>query len=392
MDSDTTTATDETLQPWQSAETAAGNDTHPRQIGIAEQILAPRESVRAAAMAKVAVADPKIRLALRNHPVVRAVIISDVMTRAIAVAKIISFHFWGYSSAVSHSTDAVDVSRALDLARASVVDLTRDLARARDLDLDLARNLDLDLARTLDLARDLAPDLDLDRDLDFARDFNFARDFARARTLDFARDLARALALDSALDSALDRDLDRALDRARARARDLARALDSALDRARDRALDRAGARARDLARALDSALDRALDSALDRARARHLDRALDSALDRALDRALDLARILARELVPVLGRQFGLQNIEELASAFLAGALDDFSRADLSGIDLTSVDLLGVRWSEWDTRWPPGTDIERLRSASEETEPGSGVFVITRPRGTDRTSEEVRV
>lgn len=75
-----------------------------------------------------------------------------------------------------------------------------------------------------------------------------------------------------------------------------------------------------------------------------------------------------------------------------LAGALDDFSHADLSEIDLTTVDLVGIRWSERNTRWPPGTDIERLRSASEETEPGSGVFVITRPGGTDRTRERIPV
>jgi hypothetical protein len=83
---------------------------------------------------------------------------------------------------------------------------------------------------------------------------------------------------------------------------------------------------------------------------------------------------------------------LEGLASALLAGALDDFTRTDLSGIDLTGVDLIGIRWSEWGTHWPPGTDIDQLRLASEETEPGSGIFVIMQPGGTDRKREEVPV
>ena len=111
MDGDTITATDETLHPRQSAETTAANDARSRQIALAEQILAPRESVRAAAVARLAAADPKIRLALRKHPIVPAVIISDVMTRVIAVAKIISFRLWGYSSAVSQGINAVDLAR-----------------------------------------------------------------------------------------------------------------------------------------------------------------------------------------------------------------------------------------------------------------------------------------
>ena len=302
MGGDTITATAETLQPEQSAETATANDARSPQVALAEQILAPRESVRAAAAARLAAADPKKRLVLRKHPVVPAVIISDIMTRVIAVAVIISFRLSGYSSAVSHRMNAVDLTAYL----------ARDLARARDLGLAL----DLDLARGRLLARAI--------DLARARDFGLAIGLA----IDLAFDLARVLA------------------------------------------------RARDLARVLT------------RARALAIDLAFDRSLDLPLDRALDLAG----ELVWILGEQLGLQNMEGLGPALLAGALDDFSRTDLSGIDLTGIDLVGVRWSERDTRWPPGTDIERLRSASEETEPGSGVFVITRSGGTDRTGEEVRV
>ena len=209
---------------------------------------------------------------------------------------------------------------------------------ARDLDLALGRNPGRHLIHHLDLARDRA------RDLVLALDLNSGRDLARARDRDFVHGLALDLALALALAC------NRALDRARV------------LDRARG--LDPPDAFALALAHA-------------------HAD---------SLARDLDHARDLARELASVLGRQFGLQNVEGLASALLAGALDDFSHTDLSGIDLTYVDLVGVRWSVQDTRWPPATDIERLRSASEETEPGSGVFVVTRPRGTDRTGEEERI
>ena len=62
MDGGTITATDETLQPWQSTETTNANDARSRQIALAEQILARRESVPAAAAARLAAVDPKIRL------------------------------------------------------------------------------------------------------------------------------------------------------------------------------------------------------------------------------------------------------------------------------------------------------------------------------------------
>jgi hypothetical protein len=356
MEGDTITATDEILPRRQPTETTMVNDPRFHQVVLAEQILAPRESVRAAAAARLAAADPKIRLVLRKHLIVPAFIISDTMTRVIAVAVIISLRLSGYSSAVSQRTN--------DLARDRALALTR----ARILDLDLAG--DLDLASDLDLARILDRDLDLARILDRIRDLDRHLD----RALDLDRDLARVLDLD--------RDLAVTLASVLTRARALARALASVLD-----LLDaRARGRGHDLL--LDLASDRDLDRALDRALI--FVRAHDR--DLARDRDLDLDIDPARELARVLAQKFGLQNTEGLASALLAGALDDFSHTDLSGIDLNAVDLIGIRWSARDTRWPPGTDIERLLSVSEETEPGSGLFVITGPGGTDRTREEVHV
>ena len=360
IDGDTVTAADDTLQPRQSTEKAVANDAHSRQIALAEQILASTESFRTIAPARLAAVDPKIRLVLRKHPVVPAVIISDVVTRLIAVALIISFRRLGYSSAVSQEMDARDrvlastLARVLDLDLFGAFDRTRDQAFTLDSALALALDLDSALGRANVLASTLArvPALDSDPDLN----------------------VDHVLHVDRVLDSALDRILDSALGCARVLAHLLSRVL--------TRDFDLVGASN------LDLDLDRALALGLARVLARDLDNVLDLDLARDFARSLDLAR----ELAGALAREFGPQNMEGLASAFLAGGLDDFSRADLSRVDLTGVDLVGVRWSEWGTRWPPETDIEGLRSVSKETEPGSGVFVITRPGGTDRTREAVRV
>jgi hypothetical protein len=42
--------------------------------------------------------------------------------------------------------------------------------------------------------------------------------------------------------------------------------------------------------------------------------------------------------------------------------------------------------------RWPPGLDVGALMQQSEETEPGSGIYVITRRGETEKAGEEVRV
>ena len=192
------------------------------------------------------------------------------------------------------------------------------------------------------------------------RDFGLDRDLAQALALARARDLdptARAHARVLAL--ALARDLDPT---ARGLARDLARGLARGL--ARDLARDpTARGLARDLAFARDLALDRARD--------------------------LDRARYLALLLDEPASRALGIQHMDGLGTALLDGALDDFTRADLSAADLVGVDLDGVRWSLWGTRWPPATDVERLKNQSRETRPGSGVFVVS---GGTSTADLTRV
>ncbi len=85
------------------------------------------------------------------------------------------------------------------------------------------------------------------------------------------------------------------------------------------------------------------------------------------------------------MGRALGVQQVEGLAAALLEGALDDFTRADLAHTDLTGRDLTGVRWSDWGTRWPPGTDVNQLQARSREVAPGTGVYVIASPGDNDK-------
>jgi hypothetical protein len=85
-----------------------------------------------------------------------------------------------------------------------------------------------------------------------------------------------------------------------------------------------------------------------------------------------------------------GVEGTPSLAAAILSGALDDFVHADLSQIDLSSVDLRGMRWSLSGTRWPSDISLEELLVMSKETEPE--IYIITDPGGMDRRHAEVPV
>ena len=263
------------------------------------------------AVAAIAAADPATRMALHRHPIILAVILSDLTIRALMIAT-------GPSG-------------------------------IRDRAFVLAVAHDLNLVRDLNLAPNLADDLNLAHDRAHALDLNLALDLDRALDRARAYALARALALNLAHALARIRDLDR--DLGLIRDRDLGRFCDRDLKRIRALALD--------------------LDRALDRDRAPHL------AL--ALDRALDVARLTAL----MVGRPLGIGPVEGLAAALLAGALDDFTRADLAHTDLSGLDLTGMRWSDWGTTWPPGTDLDTLRAQSREI--GGGVYVITGSDGMDK-------
>jgi hypothetical protein len=280
--------------------------------------------------------DHGVRLAARNDPAVISLAVLFEVARARAVVR----------------SGARDPSRAIDLLRARAI--ARDLDRARNLVDALDR--DRDLARALDRARNLADALDRARDLDRAsvlgRALALARGRARGRNLADALDRDRDLDLTSARGRALDRvlalargaKLADALDRARALDRDLGRDIDRALALARAHAHAHAHTSAPDLL-ALDLlALDPPLAHAIDLPLARDL-LALDLPVARDLARTRDLARDLDR-------------------------ARNDFSSADLRGIDLTNVQLEGLRWSKEGTKWPTEW-IDQIERDSVEIKPG---------------------
>jgi hypothetical protein len=253
-----------------------------------------RESGEPGMAAAIADADPAARMALRRNPLILAVILSDLLVRALVIAR----------------------SRDLDLASDLASALASAHARASDRDFDRVS------ASDLNRALELASDLDRVGEL--------------ARVLAHASAHASVVASASDLDLASDLGLDRIL------------GLDLGLD------FFRASAFARDLAQGRD--------------------------LDLAGD--LDRARDLARHMAFVLGRALGIQQVEGLAAALLEGALDDFTRADLSQADLTGLNLVGVRWSAAGTRWPPGTDVDALRARSRKVAPGVGIYEIISPGG----------
>lgn len=288
----------------------APNASRPSQatVSLAEQILNAVDRAEAAS-ATWAALSPGTRLAMRGQPIFLAVMISDLLTRAIAI---------------------VIVSDKFRLHR---YHLTQEVG-ALSGGLEFISTITSDLYPSSSLVHDLAEPRDLVFDLDVA--LVREGDFAHVRSI--ARDLARALALAlTRLISALSGDVPG----------DLALALALA------RTLDLAG---------LDLNLDYALHSAL----------SISSSVDEAAARRIDLSSKL--RLAPVL----------------LAGALDDFTQADLTGVELSSVSLVGILWSKDGTKWPTGTDVARMLELSVETNPGSGMYLITWHGGTERDHVDV--
>jgi hypothetical protein len=278
---------------------------------------------------------------------------------------------------------ALALAHSLDLARDSVLADDPRLARVFGRALDLAHNLESvlglasshGLARNLDLARDLASDLastrDLDLDADRARAVASARDLNRASKR--ARDLASDLAL--YLNRARDRARDLTSDLVRSLTRDIAGSsrLNHLSGLALAAALDRAFDVARGLALALTLGLNDSRDLDLDGAglllltltRARALDHDLALALDR--DPAFDHDLTLALYLIEAR------DNLTEAANSFVG--------ADLTTVRPDAISLAGIRWDS-STQWPTPEWEARVRAASVEDPPGSGVFVVLPEEG----------
>lgn len=83
----------------------------------------------------------------------------------------------------------------------------------------------------------------------------------------------------------------------------------------------------------------------------------------RFLDRVDDLSRVVARAIT--------LFSHRELATSLTAleGAINDFTNADLSRLDLRDLDLNGVRWSSKTTRWPPNWE-DMIQAVSVQPDP----------------------
>lgn len=291
----------------------------------------------------IAAADPAMRMALRHSPIILAVILSDLVFRAVVIAN-----------SIADSPGPAHV-----------------LARARNLAFDLGRAID----RAYDLDRYLVHVRDRDRYLSHA--FARARNLAHALAHALARELAQALveALSLASNFALDHELARnLLDHSHELARNLV--LDFNRIFTDYRSFNHNLNRTREVADVVNRAYDliRHLADTRDRELACHVE----------LTQNLDLAHELVRRAAFAVGRALGIRNVEGLAAALLDGVLDDmlddFTRADLTHIGLNDLDLTGVCWSVSDTGWPPEADVNALRRRSREIAPGSGIFVITDP------------
>ncbi|NGN64174.1 hypothetical protein G5C51_09685 [Streptomyces sp. A7024] len=210
-----------------------------------------------------------------------------------------------------------------------------------------------------------------------------------AAALERGRD--RALALDRAL--SLDHGLDRPADRTYALGQDrnLARRLNDDL-LADIKLLDNlVGVCSLDLgvldadlakARACLDAFTRELTTIADLvhrfsgALARDRIRDLALGLDRARARARTLADECRKRVQGTTGITLG-EDPPLFGETAVEEFLNDFTDADLTDADLTGVDLIGVRWTEHGTRWPATVDVRALKSRSEESPSGSGVYVV---------------
>ncbi|MET9792095.1 MULTISPECIES: hypothetical protein [Streptomyces] len=230
-------------------------------------------------------------------------------------------------------------ARELDLSRASTEDrhlpLVMALLLARDLSRDLVRALE-EVTKSLDAHRDVeaayAQELALSRRL--ARAVVEARDLEAHELVIHVRTIGRAPFLGHGLRQIVGQAHRHNLALVLSHIKDLDRDLDTALyfvhgqERARDNTFTRA----------------------LLEIRTNQVRRALDQAVGRPLPGTED-------------------EGVIEF--------LNDFTKADLRQATLVDVDLSGILWSEYGTQWPTSLDVEELKRQSEETPPGSKVWIV---------------
>ncbi|MGX5188918.1 hypothetical protein ACWKT5_41045 [Streptomyces avermitilis] len=198
--------------------------------------------------------------------------------------------------------------------------------------------------------------------------------------LDFVRSLAGDLALvhDAAVVRTLDTAVVQRLESLRGTVRDLVQDLGQARELAHELVRNLRSAPSPSNDRNLAQVLARTLDEIVEDTLARDVVLVRGRASVLPADRDLILVRNLVFDLVRVLDLVLDLALVSDLAEARdnLSDAANNFMGADVTDVDPAAMNLAWIRWNR-ETRWPTREWADRIRSASVESPPGSGIFTV---------------
>ncbi|BAC71711.1 hypothetical protein AQJ43_34025 [Streptomyces avermitilis] len=198
--------------------------------------------------------------------------------------------------------------------------------------------------------------------------------------LDFVRSLAGDLALvhDAAVVRTLDTAVVQRLESLRGTVRDLVQDLGQARELAHELVRNLRSAPSPSNDRNLAQVLARTLDEIVEDTLARDVVLVRGRASVLPADRDLILVRNLVFDLVRVLDLVLDLALVSDLAEARdnLSDAANNFMGADVTDVDPAAMNLAWIRWNR-ETRWPTREWADRIRRASVESPPGSGIFTV---------------
>ena len=346
-------ASDRWLVQRRHALVVALDEVLDREAGLREVLMASRRSAAVDSLATAldlegGLADI-LSTAPRSNPAATAATASDASGAQALLHTVRAADRIVLRSRLDIRTASHGLERALHLS--SKLDTSRGTSRFPDSDVH-----PLVVKHARRLARELA--ILLCRDLTAAA--------GHAGCPDLARTLARALTHALGLTRGLGHGLIRMEAEALAQDIDNADSLCRVLERGnpRDPSQARARARAHDLWRLLKHILD-LLGKPHDPPFARELG---DTRLVIVDIRVKEVCRMigLAMECAPPV---FDLKSLHMF--------LDDFTRADLRDAVLTGIDLGGIHWSQYATRWPPTVDVDGLKTHSQQAPPGSGIWIV---------------
>ncbi|MFG2864246.1 hypothetical protein [Streptomyces sioyaensis] len=160
------------------------------------------------------------------------------------------------------------------------------------------------------------------------------------------------------------------LSRSVAQASEYAHACDTARKRNK-RLRTGEGTRARQVSRELAYHFDQAL------AKTRRLTEDLPSIMLRGEGGVQSFAIACVQRVRRTLAREIGHHRFPTLSLEEFREFLDNFTMSDLRDAALEGIDLGGVRWSVHQTLWPEAVEVDDLKARSDETFPGSGIYVI---------------